>query len=354
MFQKALWLRTYHQSKYVVWLFWLVSFYTLSYKYYMTSIQQQYFLNMNKKWKAIYHYSFDLTLLDSIMLLGSVLIVLACTLIGWERQNNSSDLLWSMPFKRSHLYMTKWLFGICNIAAVVVLNWGLFAIMKKLTFHNKYQVLSPFHSYFIYMLIVLIAIYTLALCIGTIAGNVISQGFLTAAILIFPVLLPSLISGVIAVHSNTEFHKVNGLIHNVMENIRISSPAEEFTISFNYDPQNAYTDKDGIRHNEPNFTTIPSPKLLIAPITHIIILLPLGMYLYVRSVNERNGNYLLYPKLQKVVMACAIFFGGIVGGLMLSRSQSLSSFYIGFLVTSLITYFLLSKILKWKVSWNFK
>lgn len=354
MFQKALWLRTYHQSKYVVWLFWLVNFYTLSYKYYMTSIQQQHFLNDNKKWNSIYHYHFDLTLLDSIMLLGSVLIVLACTLIGWERQNNSSDLLWSMPFKRSHLYMTKWLFGICNIAAVVVLNWGLFAIMKKLTFHNKYQVLSPFHSYFIYMLIVLIAIYTLALCIGTIAGNVISQGFLTAAILIFPVLLPSLISGVIAVHSNTEFHKVNGLIHNVMENIRISSPAEEFTISFNYDPQNAYTDKDGIRHNEPNFTTIPSAKLLIAPITHIIILLPLGMYLYVRSVNERNGNYLLYPKLQKVVMACAIFFGGIVGGLMLSRSQSLSSFYIGFLVTSLITYFLLSKILKWKVSWNFK
>ncbi|HDR7911376.1 ABC transporter permease subunit [Bacillus pretiosus] len=354
MFQKALWLRTYHQSKYVVWLFWLVSFYTLSYKYYMTSIQQQYFLNMNKKWGAIYHYSFDLTLLDSIMLLGSVLIVLACTLIGWERQNNSSDLLWSMPFKRSHLYITKWLFGICNIAAVVVLNWGLFAIMKKLTFHNKYQVFSPFHSYFIYMLIVLIAIYTLALCIGTIAGNMISQGFLTAAILIFPALLPSLISGVIAVHSNTEFHKDNGLIHNVMENIRISSPAEEFTINFNYDPQNAYTDKDGIRHNEPNFTTIPSAKLLIAPITHIIILLPLGMYLYIRSVNERNGNYLLYPKLQKVVMACAIFFGGIVGGLMLSRSQSLSSFYIGFLVTSLITYFLLSKILKWKVSWNFK
>ncbi|PEL82004.1 ABC transporter permease subunit [Bacillus wiedmannii] len=354
MFQKALWLRTYQQSKYVVWLFWLVSFYTLSYKYYMTSIQQQYFLNMNKKWKVIYHYSFDLTLLDSIMLLGSVLIVLACTLIGWERHNNASDLLWSMPFKRSHLYITKWLFGICNIAAVVVLNWGLFAIMKKLTFHNKYQVFSPFHSYFIYMLIVLIAIYTLTLCVGTIAGNIISQGFLTAAILIFPVLLPSLISGVIAVHSNADFHENNGSIHDIMENIRISGPAEEFTISFNYDPQNAYTDKDGVRHNEPNFTTIPPAKTLIAPIAHIIILLSLGIYLYARSVNERNGNYLLYPKLQKVVMACAIFFGGIVGGLMLSRAHSLSSFYIGFLVTSLIMYFFLPKILKWKVSWDFK
>lgn len=354
MFQKALWLRTYHQSKYVVWLFWLVSFYTLSYNYYMTSIQEQQFLNDNKKWHYIYHYSFDLTLLDPVMMLGSVLIVLACTLIGWERQDNSSDLLWSMPFKRSHLYITKWLFGICNIAAVVVLNWGLFAIMKKLTFHNKYQVFSPFHSYFIYMLIVLIAIYTLALCIGTIAGNVISQGFLTAAILIFPALLPSLISGVIAVHSNADFHENNGIIHDVMENIRISSPAEDFHIRFDYNPQNAYTDEAGVRHNEPNFTKIPPAKTLLGPIAHIIILLPLGIYLYARSVNERNGNYLLYPKLQKVVLACAIFFGGIVGGLMLSRAHSLSSFYIGFLVTSFITYFLLPKILKWKVSWNFK
>ncbi|MEF7656787.1 ABC transporter permease subunit [Bacillus thuringiensis] len=352
MFQKALWLRTYQQSKYVVWLFWLASFYTLSYYYYMTSIQQQQFLNDNKKWNSVYHYTFNLTLLDSVMLLGIVLIVLACTLIGWERQDNSSDLLWSMPFKRSHLYITKWLFGICNITAVVVLNWGLFAIMKKLTFHNKYQVFSPFHSYFIYMLIVLIAIYTLALCIGTIAGNVISQGVLTAALLMFPLLLPTLISGVIAVHSNTEFHENSGLIYNVMENIRISSAAEDFNIHFNYDPQNAYTDRNGVRHNEPNFTKIPPVKTLIGPIVHTIILLPLGIYLYARSANERNGNYLLYPKLQKVVSACAIFFGGIVGGLILSHAQSLGSFYIGFLVTSFIMYFFLPKILKWKFTWN--
>ncbi|PFL69257.1 acetoin ABC transporter permease [Bacillus cereus] len=352
MFQKALWLRTYQQSKYVVWLFWLVSFYTLSYYYYMTSIQQQQFLNDNKKWSYVYHYNFDLTLINPVILLGSVLILLACTLIGWERQNNASDLLWSMPFKRSHLYITKWLFGICNIVAVVILNWGLLAIMKKLTFHNKYQVFSPFHSYFIYMLIVLIAIYTLALCIGTIAGNVISQGFLTAALFMFPVLLPVLISGVIAVHSNADFHENTGSIHDIMENILISSPAEDFTIRFDYNPQNAYTDEDGVSHNEPNFTKIPPAKTLIGPIAHIIVLLPLGIYLYARSANERNGNYLLYPKLQKVVLACAIFFGGIVGGLMLSRAQSLSSFYIGFLVTSFIMYFFLPKILKWKFTWN--
>ncbi|MFJ8527718.1 ABC transporter permease subunit [Bacillus sp. NPDC094106] len=354
MFQKALWLRTYQQSKYMVWLFWLASFYNLSYKYYMSSIEQQYFLKENKEWNYIYHYHFDLSLMDPVMFQGGALIVLACTLIGWERQNNSIDFLWSMPFKRSHLFMTKWLFGICNIVAAVSMNWGLFAIMKKTTFHNKYQVFSPFHSYFIYMLIVLIAIYTLALCIGTITGNIISQGLLTAAIFMFPLLLPSLISGVIAVHSNIDFHENNSNMHHVLENIRISGPAEDFHIRFDYNPQSAYTDPDGVRHNEPNFTNIPSARLLIAPITHIIILLPLGMYLYVRSVNERNGNFLLYPKLQKIVMACAIFFIGICGGLIIGGTRSLLNFYIGFLGASIISYFLLSKILKWKVSWNFK
>ena len=34
-----------------------------------------------------------------------------------------------------------------------------------------------------------------------------------------------------------------------MENIRISSPAEDFRIYFNYDPQSAYTDQNGVRHN---------------------------------------------------------------------------------------------------------
>lgn len=93
---------------------------------------------------------------------------------------------------------------------------------------------------------------------------------------------------------------------------------------------------------------------MIGPIAHIILLLPLGIYLYVRSVNERNGNFILYPRLQKAVILCAILLIGIVGGLTLSSTHSLLDFYIGFLVASLITYFLLPKILKWKVSWNFK
>ena len=68
MFQKALWLRTYQQSKYVVWLFWFVSFYNLSYKYYMAAIEQLYFLTKKiNRWNYIYHYHFDLSLIDPVI-----------------------------------------------------------------------------------------------------------------------------------------------------------------------------------------------------------------------------------------------------------------------------------------------
>lgn len=361
MFQKALWMHTYKQSKYMVWLFWLVSFYILSYKYYLAAAEQLNYLHDNNKWKYIFRYNYHLSLTDAIMVQGAILIALACILIGWERQNQSSDFLWSMPFKRKDLFITKWLFGVCNIVAIVILNWGLFAIMKKTTFHNKYQVFSPFHTYFLYMLIILIAIYTLALCIGTIAGNIFSQGFFSVAILGFPFIFPTLIVGVISMHTvglisnHTVYTEKNvDRYGSVIEKVSILAPVHGFNIDFNYDPQLAYTDQQGVRHDEPNFTYIPSATKLIGPIANILILLPLGIYLYTRSPNEQNGNFLLYPKLKKLCMICCVIFIGMFGGMVAGGSRSILNYYIGFIGTSTIVYLLLSRLLKLKFSWRVK
>ncbi|PFD45901.1 acetoin ABC transporter permease [Bacillus cereus] len=357
MFHKALWIRTYQQSKYIVWLFWLVSFYVLSYKYYLSAATQLHFFHENSKWNYIFRYTYHLSLIDAIMVQGALLIALACILIGWERQNQSSDFLWSMPFKRKDLFMTKWLFGVCNIVAIVILNWGIFAIMKKTTFHNKYQVFSPFHTYFLYMVIVLISIYTLALCIGTITGNIISQGFFATAILGFPFILPTLIAGFISIHTNTPAYtqeKVDSLYTGILEKVNILAPIHRFDIDFDYDPQRAYTDAAGVRHDEPNFTYIPSATKLIGPIANIIILLPLGMYLYTRSPNEQNGNFLLYPNLKKLCMICCVIFIGMFGGMLVGGSHSIWSYYMGFIGTSVVVYLILSRFLKLKFSSNIK
>ncbi|MBP3970369.1 ABC transporter permease subunit [Bacillus sp. WL1] len=357
MFQKALWIHAYKQSKYIVWLFWLVSFYVLSYKYYLAAAEQLKYLHEHNQWKYIYRYNYHLSLTDAIMIQGAIITVLACALIGWERQNQSSDFLWSMPFKRKDLFMTKWLFGVCNIVAIVILNWGLFAIMKKTTFHNKYQIFSPFHTYFLYMVIVLIAIYTLALCIGTIAGNMISQGFFSISILGLPFILPTLIVGVISIHTGNHTiytEKSVDRYGSIIEKVSVLAPVREFKINFNYDPQRAYTDEQGIRHDEPNFTYIPSATKLIGPIANILILLPLGMYLYTRSPNEQNGNFLLYPNLKKLCMICCVIFIGMFGGMLVGGSRSILNYYIGFIGTSTIVYLLLSRLLKLKFSWNVK
>ena len=88
----------------------------------------------------------------------------------------------------------------------------------------------------------------------------------------------------------------------------ILAPVRGFNINFNYDPQRAYTDQQGVRHDEPNFTYIPSATKLTGPIANMLILFPLGMYLYTRSPNEQNGNFLLYPKLKTLCMICCVIF----------------------------------------------
>lgn len=55
-----------------------------------------------------------------------------------------------------------------------------------MSFHNEYQTFAPFYSYFLYATVVLIAIYTFALFIGTLTGHIFSQSILTIILLFLP------------------------------------------------------------------------------------------------------------------------------------------------------------------------
>ncbi len=173
--------------------------------------------------------------------------------------------------------------------------------------------------------------------------------------------MPTLIAGAISIHtvgliSNHPVYTEENVDRygSVIEKVSILAPVRGFNINFNYDPQRAYTDQQGVRHVEPNFTYIPSATKLIGPIVNILILLPLGMYLYTRSPNEQNGNFLLYPKLKTLCMICCVTFIGMFGGMAAGGSHSIVNYYIGFIGTSTIVYLLLSCLLKFKFSWRVK
>ena len=136
MFHKALWMRQWKQGKYIILLFWLTSLYQLPYKYYQEA-QMQLKLSKMKFGDYTYYYSYYFQTSDgTVFFQGATLIALACLLIGWERNNQSNDFLFSMPFKRKDIFLTKWWLGVFNIITVQIVCWISMYGIKNMSFHN--------------------------------------------------------------------------------------------------------------------------------------------------------------------------------------------------------------------------
>ncbi|MFI8706229.1 ABC-2 transporter permease [Bacillus sp. NPDC077411] len=356
MFHRALWMRTFKQGKYVLLLFWLSSLYMLPYQYYNGAQSQ--LIESKMKWDPVYYYSYSFSTHDPVIIQSAILIILACVLIGWERNTQSADYLFSMPFKRKDIFLTKWAFGIVNIIIVNFICWISMWGVKKISFHNAYQDFSPFHTYFVYATIVLIAIYTLSLFIGTITGNIFSQGALTAIILYLPYGLVLLISGFVFIHtgeSTEDRYKIESKTRYYLEQASIVAPLDDFFISYSYYPKEKF-DRNGKISDVPNKnpmekTWIPPVWELLIPFVYIILFLPLAIILYTRSPNEQNGKILLFPQLQKWFIGCTVLCFALLGGRIFGIN-ALWIYYITFLGAGFISYMILTRLLKWKFSFN--
>lgn len=361
MFHKALWLRQWKQGKYMILLFLLTSLYMLPYEYYTRAKTELYHLTTIEE-DYTHYYSYFFNPFESSLPQGVVLIALACVLIGWERNNQSSDFLFSMPFKRKDIFFTKWLFGIVTILTVNLICWISMYGIKMLTIHNEYQIFKPFHIYFLYITVIFIAVYTFALFVGTIAGNAFSQGGLTGILLCLPIALLGLIYGFFAVHvgdSREHLSKKYSKVADSMLQTNIVSPLVHFHVNYNYHPDNEFDEKGNVISETPEkdpmkHTRIPSMWTILAPIAYIVIFLPLGAFLYARTPNEQNGNLLLFPKLKSLFLTFAVLCSALTGGLITSRMESLLSYYIGFSIAGIISYFIFRQLLKLKVSLGVK
>ncbi|WP_369902776.1 ABC-2 transporter permease [Bacillus manliponensis] len=361
MFHKALWLRQWKQGKYMILLFLLTSLYMLPYKYY-TIAKIELYDSTRIIEDYTYYYSYFFNPFESSLPQGVVLIALACVLIGWERNNQSSDFLFSMPFKRKDIFFTKWLFGVVTILTVNLICWISTYGIKTMTFHNEYQIFKPFHIYFIYITVIFIAVYTFALFVGTIAGNAFSQGGLTGILLFLPLGLLVLTYGFLSVHMGDSDEKLSKKYDKVADSVlqtNIISPLAHFHVNYNYHPDTEFDKKGNIISETPKKdpmegTRIPSIWTILAPITYIIIFLPLGAFLYTRTPNEQNGNLLLFPKLKSLFLSFAVLCSALAGGLITSRMESLLSYYIGFFIAGIASYFIFRQLLQIKVSLGIK
>ncbi|PFE05733.1 acetoin ABC transporter permease [Bacillus cereus] len=360
MFHKALWMRQWKQGKYIILLFWLISLYQLPYKYYQAA---QTALNQSKMKldDYVYYYSYSFNTFDNpFVTQGAILIALACLLTGWERNNQSTDFLFSMPFKRKDIFLTKWLLGVLNIITVHIICWISMYGIKNISFHNEYQVFTPFHSYFVYATVVLIAIYTFTLFIGTITGNIFSQSSLTAILLFLPYGSVLLISGFIYTHTQWSLEAMGEIevqTHEYLQHVGIISPLESFSINYDYHPIETFDDYGNklssvLQDNPMEHTSVPSPWTLLTPFAYIMIFLPLSIFLYTRTPNEQNGKILLFPSLQRWFMLCTVLCFGLLGGRILGGRDALLSYYIGFFLFAIISYFIFTRLLKLKFAFG--
>ncbi|MEH6888219.1 ABC transporter permease [Bacillus sp. JJ864] len=344
MFHKALWMRNWKQGKYVIILFWLSTLYLLPYQYYRDALYRAKYLRETTDTYYSYHLSGE----NPIFFPALLLIGLAVILIGWERHNQTNDFLWSMPFKRSHLFLSKWLFGTIHIVSTLSINWILMYIVYNTTIHAEYQSFTLFHLYFVYTIITLIAVYTLALFIGTITGNIISQGALSYIMVVFPLYIFQLAFPLFALHvelSQIEYNNVYNKSSAYTENTSAVAPLVHFTIDYAYDPN-----RENIQAG-PAYHHIPSAWTLLSPAIYILICLPLGAYLYARSPNEQNGKILLYQKLHIYFSICTSICFGLLGSeVFTDGSKSIPLHYMYFIGFGILTYAILQWVLKHKLS----
>ncbi|MED1411381.1 MULTISPECIES: ABC transporter permease [Bacillus] len=354
MFHKALWMWNWKRGKYAVLLFFFSSLYFLSFEYYQAAEEQQsLFLHpesMGEK-KFYYHYSFYSS---NSFLLGIITIALACILIGWERSHQHGELLMTMPFKRRDIFLSKWFFGTFFIIVSFLINWILMYFIYKSTIHFEYQSFGPFHRYFLYAIFSYIAIYTVSLCIGTFTGGVIPQGifsitFCVIGMGVFSLLLFFLTINADALYehrSYTRFEK----IYDFTKKTDISSPILNFSIDYHYDPNSqSYVDSGKVIKIGPTSHRYYSAKVILVSIFYTIFGLLLGTFLYTRSPNENNKKIFIFQKYRSLWIWSATIYAALIGGQMLNSYNLLFSYYIGFFLTGIVTYFVLSRLTNYKV-----
>ncbi len=342
---KGLWLKDYKQSKFIIWAFWLVSLY-IPIKVFKeiqhVNVAFKYWNEANEKGPFEYHLFWNYT--DVAFLQLVVVLLLACTLIGLERTNQSMDFTLSLPFKRQTILLTKWLLGVINIVLATLLS--VLAALILLSNSMLVDYMDPeiiWYSGFI-SIFVLIGVYTFALLIGFMGASVISQLVFSVIFLLFPMGIMMLIDQFFTYHSEAlglgHFY-LPPAIYSVFE--YISFPIQLLLLDRSI---------NGFLHEYINGPNQLGVEPIIVPIIVTIVSLALIMKFSKAMKSENNGKILVYDKYQPVfkvgVFICFYLLGGAIFPEFIynyNESRHVITYHIGgFLLAFIVTY-IVSKLL---------
>ncbi|WP_215191916.1 ABC transporter permease subunit [Exiguobacterium sp. s7] len=292
-------------------------------------------------------YSYFIGDLQTLIPYGGVIFLyiifgflMASVLIGSERNSQMSDFAMSLPFNRNQLYISKWLIG---TSGIIVSSFIGGPLMLWVIHSSRYSFLMDGHTLQVaglvgFMLLTGIAVFSLALWMGSFGGEAVSQVLWSVVALLFPVGILLLIQGSIyAVAQNTS--GVYGLFERAMESVflRVISPLANV---FNVDTFNMFTDNTVWE----DFMTVA----MLSAISFIILSFALGLWMFNRAPQENNGRFFMFTNwlwlVHVIMVVCFAMLGGIILANLSYPTNSIL-YVVGFVIGGFLAHLLAKRLL---------
>ncbi len=248
-----------------------------------------------------------------------LLIMLAVIFIGVERNTRRHDFAFALPFKRSTMFVVKWLIGVGGVTLVMFIMYSLsYVLVSTSEFHGYVE--GTYLSYIVKPWLSYVVMYTLTLFIGTITGEMVSQLALTFIFTVFPIGFIVLLNGFFSLHAVSLTNYLN-----ILELDELVWPLYLFDIT--------------------SFSVWP-------PIIASVLFLIGGTWLYEHNPSEHNGEFLLFKSLEPVfrigIIVCFALLGGIILSALvpytLSIGMKILFYWIGVAIFAFISYILTKRL----------
>ncbi len=299
----------------------LFLFLTVPLKVIMINSSKQYAYDYNVI-KRIFYFNNDSLQILFILIAP---IFTAILFFRYIQVKNSSDMIHSLPIKRSVLYRSHAVVGAFLLALPVIINGFICVLLDIAMKLGKYY--STYDVFQWMGVTILICLVFLCVCIsvGMVVGSSIMQGMLTYILLVLPAAMAILLS------ENLDGF-VYGFVYNNVNSEKLSPVTRIWKMS--------------TRYNNDVINKISMNEIIVYVVVCIVLYL-LGMFIYNKRKLEVASKSIAFKGLEYVFKYGVTFCSMLVGGIYFRVTQkSLHWLLIGFLIASLIGYFAAEMIIK--------
>lgn len=291
---KTLWSREYTQTKLFVWLVPAVHFFFLGF-----GRLNEWILNYGlhaERWvellnsrDVVQYYQYGALESKGRAWMLAAVIVLALVQFGMERRNGGQEFLFSLPYSRRQIFTAKWLFGSALIAGTFTLNTLIDAMVILASPTAELFNLGYHLEQWLYSIVLIAAVYSFVVLIGTVTGAVWSQAAISALLWMVPAAVYTVLDDSIRHLWNDNF-LYGGVTYNTLVKLR-------------FIPFYIFIDYEWITWG--NIVAMGLPTALFFLI---------GAVSYQYNKPEHNGKFLIFRWFERAVQAIIVVLVSLVAG----------------------------------------